>query len=125
MSDNYEDLKLYKKRLEEEIVEEIRTKIEVVGEMLSDEKQHTDLAIILNTETVLSASVKEMAVSFSKEVVNNIDDAKRVYSNEKYYFIRVGELMGSDSGMPYSFDELDEVTEQMNERRKECINEKA
>ncbi|MGM0220094.1 hypothetical protein [Enterococcus sp. AZ126] len=95
--EEYVDLVEYSMTLEEEIVADLKNKIQVVGEMLSDKTQHSDLAIILNTETVLSDSVANMAESFSKEIVLNMEDAHRVYSDSKYFFIRVGTEMGSDS----------------------------
>ena len=99
--------------LEMEIIADLKNKIIVVGNMLADKSQHSDLAIILNTETELSDSVASMAESFSKEIVLNMSDARRVYSDNKYYFIRVGTEMGSDTGMKYLFDELNEVKEEI------------
>lgn len=109
----YLELVEYLINLEEDIIDDLKTKIKVVGDMLADKSQHSDLAIILNTETELSDSVASMAESFSKEIVLNMSDAQRVYSDNKYYFIRVGTEMGSDTGMKYPFDELNEVKEEI------------
>ena len=87
--------------LEMEIIADLKNKIIVVGNMLADKSQHSDLAIILNTETELSDSVASMAESFSKEIVLNMSDARR------------GTEMGSDTGMKYLFDELNEVKEEI------------
>jgi glucosamine 6-phosphate synthetase-like amidotransferase/phosphosugar isomerase protein len=99
----------YLQNLEEEIINDLSQKIKVVGEMIKDENQHGNLAIILNTETVLTDSVFKMGQDFSKESVTNIKEALKVYNDERYYFIRAGTEMGSDAGMKYLFEEYKEL----------------